>query len=691
MTLESIFKKIDKPKYYELSDQSHESICHITEDGEEYLTPEYREIEEYKSNARFVLFSAPGAAGKTALARHIAYKYNGIYWDLSKIRLGDNTFTGTIYEAMDVKANEFYNDLVCGRTVIVIDAFDEAQMISGKPGVNALLDDLVSKTEEGTFPTVVLLSRTDTAKEVIDYIKNKNVIYSHYEIGFINERNAKTFVLNMALKNHNNRSLIEQCINQQFAEIKRILGDDKETVDSFLGYPPVLQTLGQAYDDDNNTYKLLKKYETEKNDVGTRLVQNILESLLKRERDKVINALKQKWSSKYPDYSNFDILYTPEEQIVRMMEYMLLGSMDTYYADNHDLIGDLARDYEEVVQEFIPQSPFIINLAGKGIQFSGPAFRDYVIAYLMSHPDYKDLVDEYHDRHGWQEVPSNLLFDFYLLNGDETLEGDYFPYMYESFRASDKEGRMSTVTVYQDSEDDICIGDFLEYSNDGINDQQKSMKIQSDFTIRRISNTKIDTYGAVTIGDGSNLASITDSMIECNRIILNAQEVEIISDRGICMFCSRNDIERKSEATFILHVSDDSLYTAASNIDEFFNLRRYKFDSDDNRSKSENLIQFSKTVDKILDCMRKHRKDAPAKDKEYIDNEIIAKNESKQSILEFLLDKKILYIDSKESHLYKLDPDRLGVYGIGWQTLQMKGTEPFERLFAEYCDVGENV
>ena len=97
----------------------------------------------------------------------------------------------------------------------------------------------------------------------------------------------------------------------------------------------------------------------------------------------------------------------------------------------------------------------------------------------------------------------------------------------------------------------------------------------------------------------------------------------------------------------------------------------------------EQLMRFAAVVEKILDCMRKHRKDAPAKDCEYINNEIIGGSEFKKKILRNLQDLGVIYIDSKEKHLYKLDISKMKEYDIGWQTLNRFGVEKFKLLYSK--------
>ena len=95
MTLESIMSAINTGDGVDIMKEAHSSISTI-KDEVFYVQPNYEEIKK-DSEAKFIIFSAPGASGKSALAKYIAFKHKGIYWDLSQITLGENSFHGTLW------------------------------------------------------------------------------------------------------------------------------------------------------------------------------------------------------------------------------------------------------------------------------------------------------------------------------------------------------------------------------------------------------------------------------------------------------------------------------------------------------------------------------------------------------------------------------------------------------------------
>ena len=119
--------------------------------------------------------------------------------------------------------------------------------------------------------------------------------------------------------------------------------------------------------------------------------------MLEREHGKVCNGLKEKWGKEYPEFNNWDIVYSVEEQMVRIVEYIILGTIDecSFYS-LEKLPVELYSDYMESLKVFLPQHPFLQNLANnKSVEFTGPAFRDYVLAFMLSNSEYEDLGLEY--------------------------------------------------------------------------------------------------------------------------------------------------------------------------------------------------------------------------------------------------------------------------------------------------------
>lgn len=280
---------IDEVAEYRLCSDTHKSIELVKDTF--YIDIELKVIDE-NEKAAFLVISAPGATGKSALARYIAKEYKSIYWDVSKITLGEKTLNGVLVDALGAgRYSSYCDDLRIGKTLLIIDALDEAEMISGRKNVVFLLKDLVSLKSNDNL-SFVLLARTDTANFITKYLKNNDASLAYYEIDFFSLKSAKIFIQKSIQRNNRcvSNTLINNYIEAQFEAIKEVLNDEQK---SFLGYAPVLETIATAYDSEKNTMRLIESIKKENS--GSNIIKNILEELSSREHEKVISALQEKW------------------------------------------------------------------------------------------------------------------------------------------------------------------------------------------------------------------------------------------------------------------------------------------------------------------------------------------------------------------------------------------------------------
>lgn len=199
MVLEGILGSYSECKRYLLNDSVADYISYI--DNEPfYIPPSFSDVKTDKKlstlKPKFVLLSAPGAAGKSSLAKYIAHRFNALYWNLAKVKVGTNSFAGSILNAVGApKYSEFIADMNMGNVLLVIDAFDEAEIISGRKMLNSFIADISESLSNHTMPTVFLLARTETAQYIASFCAENKIPVAHYEIGFFDETAAKSFIV----------------------------------------------------------------------------------------------------------------------------------------------------------------------------------------------------------------------------------------------------------------------------------------------------------------------------------------------------------------------------------------------------------------------------------------------------------------------------------------------------------------
>ena len=680
MTFEVMFSNINTVDKVILKSNGHKSLMSII-DPPFFVHSNYKDIKKKGNNPRVKIISAPGAAGKSTLARFISYKYNALYWDLSEIKLGDNSFKGTLLDSMDMNTlSKYVDDLRLGKTFLVIDALDEAEIISGKKEVDNLLDDINEICMNSKHISFVMTGRTETAAYVIEYCEKHNIEYDAYEIDFLPIQKAKEFIKNKVNLSIHNDTLVDQIIEAQFATIKRLLVSE-EAIRSFLGYPPVLETLAQSFDYDDNTMHLLNSISDVNNDSSV-LVGNILDGLLEREHEKMQKALEGSWAHNYPDFKYND-LYESEEQLNRVLEYIVVDDVECYYGV--DIPKELKNEYISKVKSFLPQHPFLRWEITDSNDFAGPAFRDYTIAKMVSTSTFEELVDDYISKNFSRIMPTRLFFDFLYLNGDKAIDGKYFPLLYDSYKAKETDGQKAFIKLVQNDENIVAFCSIVDIRSNRMVEEKEVYFAKSDIWVNRLCNITMDLTENIVLGGNNQTAQIVDSVIKCHKLVIRANDLYVRSTKlGGCLIESDEEIDIVENGTFNVHVdamSTDYLMISAPNAKIIYNFRKYAYDYES--VNDDNLVLFASAVDKIVDCLRKHRKDAPARHREYIDNVIVSKNTFKQKVLNSLIELKILYTDRDDPRQYKLDVEKYSSYGLGWQSFVQYGASVYQNLFNE--------
>lgn len=110
-------------------------------------------------NANIIFVSAPGAVGKSTLAKQIAHETGAIYVDLAEADpVGGNSISGGIFRS------GLQNAWTNNSTALLIDGLDEARLRVNQASFEAFLSDVVAVTEGRTVPTV-LFGRTGSVQD----------------------------------------------------------------------------------------------------------------------------------------------------------------------------------------------------------------------------------------------------------------------------------------------------------------------------------------------------------------------------------------------------------------------------------------------------------------------------------------------------------------------------------------------
>lgn len=660
-----------------------------------YIKPSVTDVN-VKLNSKILLFSAPGATGKSALAKYIAYSKNALLWDLSKDRIANHSFTGMLVDTLGPDMfSTFTGGLLDGTSVLVIDALDEAEMISGRVALETLLADIRTFVKEASTPNVVLCARTETAHYVKEFYahENQSLPVAHYEIGFFEDTNAIEFLEKKISEKKALTPVIKEWIETQFNEIKRLIGEDQHAIRSFLGYAPVLEALAVFFDEDagENTMKALQNISVEGG--STAIFVSIMDYILKREQSKVINGFRKRCSKDFPDFKGWDDVYRIEEQLARIADYIVYEAFDFDSFILPQLPHELQGEYKECITPFLKDHPFMQSteqVGGVCVDFTGAAFRDYVLARLMVSGKYENYATEYFSTHKHNvRFPSQLFFDFYFHYANNAMRAGHFSYLYDGFKAKERANMVSRIEIEEAEGETICVFAHRSLSKNG---SSASFPFQADMSsgtisITQANNLYVDISGDVILGDGSEDVIISNSTIKCNRFIINTPNIMILGEPDGATLLSSNqklDASRYPGVKFEIRSENDCLKIAIPDAAQWYKLRPFECSLDD--PDNVDIIKFENAVKTILKHFRKHGKDAPGRHYEFIQNVIIGGSALKQNVLNFLIKQGIIYKDTKDTKQFKLNNEKLERFGVNWGQISQNAIPDFKELFRAYSE-----
>ena len=523
MTFDSIFHLFGAMVPVSLQQEKDSSISLVTEEPF-YIIPSFVDLTVQK-NANIYVISAPGATGKSALAKYLAFKYSSIYWDLADITLGDNSFIGTLVRSVGAENYSGYmSNLIKGKTMLIIDAFDEAEMISGTKAVKSFLSDVSKSVSKAEKPCVILLSRAETAQSICAYFNEINTPFSHYEISFFAQSQSEGYVKQVVKslqKSPQNEEVLTNCVKQYLENVSRLV--PSEELNSFVGYAPVLQVIGEHIAPETNAYSFLIALQSEKMK-GIDVIAKILDNLLEREHTKVKDSFIRRIENSY-DCSQLDNekVYSPAEQLIDILSFVLFGEYDDSLCCNSYIPDEIKDEYVEVVRMFLPQHPFLRSAKGsEGFEFTGPAFRDYVLSLLIEDRGKDEIVQLFFDeKRISNHFPSHLLWNFYTRKEEVSIPSNRVSYLFESFRSQTKGDAQAFLAIDGSKE--------TGYSSEWtICSPKKEVEASENYEVKLLSdslwfenlcNTFVDVDDLhVLIQNRSNNIQLSHSSALCNEL-----------------------------------------------------------------------------------------------------------------------------------------------------------------------------
>ena len=618
-----------------------------------------------------ILVSAPGAVGKSTLARQISLKTGAMLLDLAEADpVGANTLVGGLART------NLYQQFQEGNASLVIDGLDEARMRVTQGGFVAFMNDVMDLAKPKSSRPIVLFGRTGAVEDAWLWLSvERDIEAPVLEIGYFDRRQSAEFAKTQAQnirKESRRREPDGRAIDLLLEQLKTVLQIGQ---DSFSGYAPVLIALAKRVSDPSNpdtvnTQALIARLENGQEQVT---LTGIADSILSREQEKLS-------SLSFQDKMLKEKLYTPEEQIARLVQRIYgdvsLPSLPT---------GMSAQDrqiYNEALDTWVSEHPF---LDGTGTHPSSVVFGGLLAskALHMESVSEKVLRMEFDD-----DMPVNpFLAEFYIsdleqLGSSREIRADHVGVLYASLRARLAQGEIASLRIDGETDED---DDHNEVAEVEITRKRQSGEDFSPLCFvtdpaghfrfgSQVEDIDITAPGSqVSAGWGIEVVFVAPISIDAETINLNAGNV-VVSPSSC-----RNNIESKENQIVSLQ---------ASNLRTPYNVRPpilrggvglevwgvefevypwREFAADPPKISDRELEEPLRRLKKILKLFRSRGNDQLAKYRDAIEHRRRTRG-SGQRVLDRLLTEKVL---RREGQMYYLDPNRLWeVVGLHFRDLQ---------------------
>lgn len=314
--------------------------------------------------ANVVFIEAPAAVGKSTLARHLAARTASPLLDLSRVRVSTASLAGLLATITNpIQARE---ELSAGRLGVIVDALDEARLLSGEKN----FEDFLTSTWQllsGTDARIVMLGRTETVAfaELSLQLSETNVTSRRCQLGYFRESEARQMVFEYATVSAADSTHVQQhqaaanlLIDHFFQSIEEALGIEagalwaNESGRRFAGYAPVLATLGGVIANTTNFAELDSRLQDTHHSSAWGVIEDVCRAVLEREREKLASPLASRCKEPISPGA-----YNSDEQVRALIAY--IAGLPVAPALKERLSSPNETDeYHELVQAFIEEHPF---------------------------------------------------------------------------------------------------------------------------------------------------------------------------------------------------------------------------------------------------------------------------------------------------------------------------------------------
>lgn len=625
------------------------------------------------------LIAAPGAVGKSTLAKQICSVTSAVYVDLAAAAtVAGNYLTGGLVNAGLLSAWQ------AGTTTLLIDALDEARLRVTQASFEDFLSD-VAKISHGRSLPVILLGRVGIVEEARKYLEDCCGLSAPvFDIELFDLNLAQAFVFSAlerlgklkiassdqlvyphlvgAMRQHADvyREAIKVFVNH-LAEATRT--DGKQ----FVGYAPVLDAVATVIAAETNVAKVASAVEAV---LTGRVLTGVTREIIEREAKKVANQVAATVQG-----LSTDGLYGPEEQLERLAS--LLFNTGEPVSLPASLPAHAVSPYEEAVASLLPQHPFLDGNVPASP--SNAVFGAFIMAASLQSPN-SSIVRSAERYAQMGHVPNPFLLDFYkteVTSATSMIPAAHVGLLYESLQAKASAGEVARLSAEGEAGLEMLDLDMALVSVDSgllSNESTFSVVVNGPLKFgRRVSGINVDTENAdVEIGGGGQLEMVAPVNVRARSLILICDQMVVKPDPS---FGARDQVVLLETAEALTDISRGSplvrqgvallVSWPGNNSYPWSTFASHGREDDDPR-----MADAQRALRRLCMSFRSHSKGQLARYVGKVEHFRMTKGDLGLRLRQKLMEDKVLSISAQ---MYILDPDALGaVVGISFQDLKLK-------------------
>ena len=628
------------------------------------------------------LIAAPGAVGKSTLAREICAATNAVYLDLATA----TTVAGNYLVGGLVKSG-LWTAWQAGESTLLVDALDEARLRVTQSSFEDFLADVVNVAGTRGVP-IVLLGRVGIVEEAWSIINDKSRLNPPiFDIELFQPDRARMLVqaaigrlakatdstsgnrmyphLEGALAAHG--SVYESAATSL---VEHLTAETSADGRQFAGYAPVLEAVATVIASETNPVKI--------NDAIASIFKGqvlgrVTSEVMIREAGKLSNQL----AATVPGVSSAG-LYEAREQLSRLAS-LVLGAGSPKLPSS--LPQHAVAAYEEAVQSLLPQHPFLDSKTQKP---AGAVFGACILAAALTGADSELARAAQQFASGGPNTPNPFLLTFYqqALAGQDVIPADHIGFLYASLEAT--AGAGEAVRLNAEGEGSLEVEMSLLRQDDKEEVYEFSTVAGSELRFgRRVGGITVDAEDVdVELGDGGQLELVAPVALKVRNLVLNCAELVVKPDH------SRSDDQvvylEAAQATADASLRPPTVRSGVNLQVAWPGSKIYPwnpFASTGGEDLDPRMADAQRALRRLCISFRSHSKGRLARYKGKVEHFRMTKGALGVALRQRLVADKVL---SLEGAMYFLEPNVLGdKVGVSFQDLKLKHYSPQSRTYLQ--------